>query len=66
MWSLRELLGQRIPQNPVTVCMLSARLYGTRIIDYVMITVISYIGILGAFLTAATVMYLGVVKIKLI
>nr|YP_004221984.1 subunit VI of cytochrome b6/f complex [Coccomyxa subellipsoidea C-169]ADV29832.1 subunit VI of cytochrome b6/f complex [Coccomyxa subellipsoidea C-169] len=31
-----------------------------------MITVISYIGILSAFLIAATVMYLGLVKIKLI
>ncbi len=39
---------------------------GARIIDHVMITVISYIGILSAFLIAATVMYLGLVKIKLI
>nr|YP_009106128.1 subunit VI of cytochrome b6/f complex [Paradoxia multiseta]AIT94919.1 subunit VI of cytochrome b6/f complex [Paradoxia multiseta] len=31
-----------------------------------MITIISYIGILTAFLISATVMYLGLVKIKLI
>lgn len=66
LWRLQGLIRPSQPRKPWPLRVFDKKLNGARTIDHIMITVISYIGILGAFLIAATVMYLGLVKIKLI